>query len=254
MAEAISLAGIETSRSESALLLSTMVPSLSVVKETEVHDRDGLPSMTLTKPSKSTLHGLLLTDMARELIVQQVNLSTSSKHISSSTGGNFCLAWFAPSGIQITAVSLENEGDESDDEEVDDFKFNFGGDQDGWSASNATDLTGSEINVQQQPRKKLPKKVSNLSQSVSCCHEWRGYRHAMEVLAPLGFATNFVRVRTLVAESIFVNFTSQQINDHILLLHRTFLIYQSDWQLEILFLKPLTTWFLVQQHIVTNQS
>jgi hypothetical protein len=135
--------------------------------------------------------------MARELVAQQENRSSNGKHLSSSIDGHFCLAWFAPSGIQITAVSLD---DDCDAEDPDEFRFDFARVHE-CSASGATKVdVKNESNINgsretQRPRKKPTRQSSSSSQSVSCCHEWRGYRHPMEVLAPFGYATSFVRVR-----------------------------------------------------------
>ena len=111
----------------------------------------------------STLHNLLLADMACELILRQGEKIKHADRSVSSTDGNFCLAWFAPSGIQITSVSIDSEEKHHNS---DGFKL--------------------------VSRKKSSKQCSN--DSVSCCREWRGYRHATEVLTPFGYATSFVTV------------------------------------------------------------
>ena len=111
----------------------------------------------------STLHNLLLADMACELILRQGEKIKQADRSVSSTDGNFCLAWFAPSGIQITSVSIDSEEKHHNS---DGFKL--------------------------VSRKKSSKQCSN--DSVSCCREWRGYRHATEVLTPFGYATSFVTV------------------------------------------------------------
>lgn len=170
--EAISSAGLDIP--DTALVGSE--GSLAVVKELQVHDRNNLPCLTLTPDS--TLRGLYLTDMARELLVRQGSILKPDTEQSSSTDGNFCLAWFAPSGIQITAVSLDDEEDD-DSQESDGFQFNFA-------------CVPKEVKVQKK-QQKLKRQSSN--PSVSCCKEWRGYRHATEVLTPFGYATSFLRVR-----------------------------------------------------------
>ncbi|KAL3793330.1 hypothetical protein HJC23_003840 [Cyclotella cryptica] len=197
VAEATSLTGIESSYSDISLMCSTATPSLSVVNESEVNGRNNLPSLALIKPPVSTLRKLLLCDMARELIVQQANRSSNRKTLSSSVDGHFCLAWFAPSGIQITAVPLDAD-DDNDTQNLDEFKFDFArvSDFSALHATKADDTKGININGNleaHRPRKKPTRQSSSSSQSVSCCHEWRGYRHAMEVLAPFGYATTFVR-------------------------------------------------------------
>lgn len=172
VAEAVSFSGLNVSDTA----IRGCIESLAVVKESEVHDKNNLPRRAY-HTTKSSLRNLLLIDMARELIVRQGTLLKSQgKSDSGSTDGSFCLAWFAPSGIQITSVSLDGN---SQDTETDGLKFNFGRRR---SESN-------EENKRQQPQKKSIK-------CVSCCREWRGYRHVSEILAPFGFATSFVQVRT----------------------------------------------------------
>jgi len=122
---------------------------------------------TLINHSFSSIRRLLITDMARELVVRQHqnNEKQSSKDTATTSAtqdhnkeGNFCLAWFAPSGIQTISVSL-GENDANDAEE--DRKSGRG------------------------------RKVS-AGRNVTCCSEWRGYRHATEVLAPFGYSTDFI--------------------------------------------------------------
>jgi hypothetical protein len=55
--------------------------------------------------TNSTLRTLLVTDMARGLVIRQKRL------VDNRTCGSFCLAWFAPSGIQLTSVSLDDNDD-----------------------------------------------------------------------------------------------------------------------------------------------
>ena len=144
--------------------------SIPLTKDSELCGRQYLHSLTCS--SNSTLRTLFLTDMARELIVRHENLTQSS-----NTNGNFCLAWFAPSGIQITTVSLEDEEDmDRNAHNSPEFSFDF------------TSI-GGERGEQKRSSISVP--------SVSCCREWRGYRHATEVLAPFGYASSFVRVRSI---------------------------------------------------------
>jgi hypothetical protein len=174
--DAISSAGLDIP--DTSLLGSE--GSLAVLKESHAHDRNHLSSLTVM-PS-STLRELFLTDMARELLIQQANLLNPDRKQPSRTDGKFCLAWFAPSGIQITGVS-----DDGDDKSYDGFKFNF-------------------ASVPSQIKAQAPKELDRQSNnsSVSCCREWRGYRHATEVLVPFGYATSFVRVRV----TLFYTYTS----------------------------------------------
>ena len=66
---------------------------------------------------RSSLRRLLLTDMARELLIRQNNeRENDAKETYShpmqqkyNGDGSFCLAWFAPTGIQPITVSLDND-------------------------------------------------------------------------------------------------------------------------------------------------
>ena len=107
----------------------------------------------------STLRTLLVTDMARGLVTRQKGLSEDN-----DTDGSFCLAWFAPSGIQLTSVSLDDDDDDNDDDDAPD------------GVVSITKTT----------------KPNSSNKKVTCCNEWRGYTHASEVLIPIGYATSFV--------------------------------------------------------------
>ena len=128
----------------------------------------------------SFIRQLMITDMARELVVRKqqneqakikggdankdLTNKTSSTTVRSQKDSNFCLAWFAPSGIQTLSVSL-------DDDDYDDDAEASGG------------------------RGRKPVSVNaKSSKKVTCCSEWRGYRHANEVLVPFGYSTNFISV------------------------------------------------------------
>lgn len=112
----------------------------------------------LSSEQSSTLQTLLVTDMARGLVIRQ----KGSKE-DSNTDGSFCLAWFAPSGIQLTSVSLEDDDDN-------------GNDDDGHNVVSITKAT----------------KSNGSGKRVTCCNEWRGYTHASDVLIPMGYATSFI--------------------------------------------------------------
>mmetsp|Transcript_45730 Transcript_45730/g.97230 ORF Transcript_45730/g.97230 Transcript_45730/m.97230 type:complete len:742 (-) Transcript_45730:14-2239(-) len=140
-------------------------------------------------PSPSLVRRLLITDMARELLARQGQheqnqsnadatiAATLKQNFKSNTDGNFCLAWFAPSGIQTIPVSLDCEdGDEVSEE--DGFQFDFCG------------KNGAHDEARRQSR--IGRKA-NAGRTVTCCSEWRGHRHATEVLAPFGYSTDFIR-------------------------------------------------------------
>jgi len=153
-------------------------------------------STTKGKKPSSLIRQLMITDMARELITRKqyeqskiTNSTTSSStqnnnnphHMmhqqkqNTTQGNNFCLAWFAPSGIQTISVSL----DDDDDDEYDVEQDNIGSER------------GRTVSIN-----------ANSCKRVTCCPEWRGYRHATEVLIPFGYATDFVRVSLFIFHRI----------------------------------------------------
>ena len=94
-----------------------------------------------------------------------------------NTEGNFCLAWFAPSGMQVVSVSVK---DDTQDDDL--FK---------------TKTTASATQQRRNGRGKTTKKGRN----VNCCPEWRGYRHATEVLIPFGYSEDFIMVSATASDS-----------------------------------------------------
>mmetsp|Transcript_21568 Transcript_21568/g.46912 ORF Transcript_21568/g.46912 Transcript_21568/m.46912 type:complete len:743 (+) Transcript_21568:139-2367(+) len=140
-----------------------------------IDTKQGVDNTTLTNPSFSSIRSLLITDMARELVVRQqhqhaqnqsngdtttttATSATQNEHLQNNTEGNFCLSWFAPSGIQTVSVPLDDDADALD------------------------------VGV----KNKRGRKVNVAGRNVTCCSEWRGYRHASEVLVPFGYSTDFV--------------------------------------------------------------
>lgn len=140
----------------------------------------------------SFIRQLMITDMARVLVVrkqqnEQANIKssdadkdltnkTSSTTIRSQKDSNFCLAWFAPSGIQTLSVSL-------DDDDYDDY--------DDAEASGGRGRKPVSVNAKS-------------SKKVTCCSEWRGYRHANEVLVPFGYSTNFISVSIILCFLVLI--------------------------------------------------
>lgn len=158
----------------------------SAVEEGNAVEPNEVDTTSANKPSFSSIRRLLITDMARELLARQhqeqnqsngnaATTTTSATqnehtmHLHDNAEGNFCLAWFAPSGIKTISVSL---GDDVDDDD-----------------EGMNDQTTTTQNHQNRRGRKV-----NTGRSVTCCTEWRGYRHATEVLIPFGFSTNFIRV------------------------------------------------------------
>jgi len=142
---------------------------------------------------------LLITDMARELVARQMHRrqeqrdttnvaseeeggaqrSDRFRHPPNNTEGNFCLAWFAPSGMQTVSVSLSKDDSEDDD------------------LLTTTKTTASATQQRRNGRGKTSKKGRN----VNCCPEWRGYRHATEVLIPFGYSKEFIMVSATASAS-----------------------------------------------------
>jgi len=120
-------------------------------------------------------------------IGKQLNVCETAEAEESS----FCLAWFAPSGIQTMAVSTNNEADDDDDD---------------------------KDNQTQQSNGRGEKK-NNTGNNVVCCPEWRGYRHATEVLFPFGYTTWFIRVRAIECSNIKVLESNLHINNQNCCLH-----------------------------------
>ena len=120
-------------------------------------DKEG-NNTSLSKPSCT--HQLIITDMARELVTKHQHDNNDKRKIN--TDGNFCLAWFAPSGIQTVPVPLNNDEDSTTSEEEE------------------SDSNGISINA-------------NSSMKVTCCSEWRGYRNADKVLQPFGYSEEFIK-------------------------------------------------------------
>jgi hypothetical protein len=87
--------------------------------------------------------------------------------------GSFCLAWFAPSGIHPITVSLDNDDSGANDDPEEDFCENG-------------------VPNGEAPQKRRGRKAN--TGSVTCCSEWRGCRHATEVLFPFGYSAHFIRV------------------------------------------------------------
>ena len=147
--------------------------------------------------SRRCIRTLLITDMARELVARQRWHQRRHERRDTTTGaseeeeeeggaqrsdrihppnydteGNFCLAWFAPSGMQTVSVSISKDDGEDDD-------------------LPATKTTASTTH---QRRNGRGGGISKKGRNVNCCPEWRGYRHATEVLIPFGYSEEFIMV------------------------------------------------------------
>jgi hypothetical protein len=151
-----------------------------------------LSSSTGNSPQPSScIRRLIVTDMAREVGVsyhhsrhKQGNLRNCKQLNGCDTAeaedSSFCLAWFAPSGIQTMAVSTDNGADNDDN----------GNDKEYGDKDNQTHQSNGRGG-----------KSDKMGNNVVCCPEWRGYRHATEVLFPFDYTTCFIRVCSI--ESMF---------------------------------------------------
>jgi hypothetical protein len=99
------------------------------------------------------------TSLSEKCDTKQINEQTNIIN-----DGNFCLAWFAPSGIQTLSVSLESSDVEND----------------------------KQPSTRKTKESKRGRKV-NRGKSVTCCPEWRGYRHPHEILIPFDYSTDFIQ-------------------------------------------------------------
>ncbi len=103
------------------------------------------------------LQDLLLTEMAKMMVLRCITQNNDHCQQHSRHGGPFCLAWFDPSGIQTTEIHVVDNGFRDDGE---------------------------------GRRTRYHKKIAGKE----CCHEWRGYRTPSEVLGPFGYDDKFVFV------------------------------------------------------------
>ena len=194
------------------------------------------------QPRFSLLATLLLPDMAMEILrrthkdrhLQELNSSSKilkdsvldfiatnenppKNVVRLSQPSSFCLAWFAPSGIQIKSIKLkESDSTDSDDDsssssssseenmtldimdDVSTIKNDNDNKQvmDEQNRDQVKDNTRNNFFSQKIPSTKrgLDDKNNGNSFLKTCSNEWRGYRDAIDVLIPFGYCTSFVRV------------------------------------------------------------
>lgn len=136
----------------------------------------------------SLLSSLLLPEMAVEKLRRsRINEYNPSSIMTKETPAPFCLAWFAPSGIKVQAVhpksynedelfsSSSDSGSSKDEDENDEMCF----------YRQRFQHTAHDYDSNSMPEDVV----------VDCCYEWQGYRSAIDVLLPLGYATMFIKVR-----------------------------------------------------------
>jgi hypothetical protein len=177
-----------------AVALTANVELTTTSSESSLEGGGGADVASSAGPSFSRcIRTLLITDMARELVARQRHrrherdktdaseeeggAQSDRLHPPNNTEGNFCLAWFAPSGMQVVSVSVK---DDTQDDDL--FK---------------TKTTASATQQRRNGRGKTTKKGRN----VNCCPEWRGYRHATEVLIPFGYSEDFIMVSATASDS-----------------------------------------------------
>lgn len=132
------------------------------------------------KKDNNTL--LLLPSMIRAIL---------SEDTAIKQGGNdtFCAAWFHPAGIQIQQMAV-----------VDDvWEHEAAGSGGMFAPSGVPFYEGSEeeqltgrFGIRTIPRRG---RTPHRQEGPLCSHEWQGYREAIDVLEPFGFAPYFVEVR-----------------------------------------------------------
>ena len=145
---------------------------------------------------------LLLPSMVRFLLCQQTSIDNAAE--------TFCIAWFAPEGMDIIQVSGEGSGDSSDDIDEDEEivarrqrsvspePFAPGGGQ----LYAGSEEERKQYSRRQRVRSKSPmafstpaiRAIEAKNDTICCMKQWRGYRDAMEVLRPFGYARKFVDV------------------------------------------------------------
>ena len=234
--EAFAMANVVARKTRALPSARASSSSLEMTDQAEKDAMEESSGASIANPLPNTslfpIRNLLITDMAREMVVRQnwfyhnkeltadrLSSATASATVASSVvpaqdeprhylesnniEGNFCLAWFAPSGIQITSVPVaEVEEESTSDNGGHSFKYDFASGVTSTDNLGGDSLMGNGMNGQQR-QQRLLRKCSSVSAgqtvNVACSHEWRGYRHAAEVLVPLGYATDFIRVRLSVA-------------------------------------------------------
>ena len=182
VSEAILLATTtKTITAENFKFMSSSTLALSIDEVSAHNASSSSSSSSSTTLFLGCIRRLLIVDMAREMMERRHRQCFNEHHNETDTSssekcdtkqdieqaniindGNFCLAWFAPSGIQTLSVSLES--DAKDDKKS--------------SATNTKSRRGRKV---------------NRGKSVTCCPEWRGYRHPHEILIPFGYSADFIQ-------------------------------------------------------------
>lgn len=142
---------------------------------------------------------LLVTSMVRYLMSNEKDINYDVE--------SFCLAWFTPSGIRFKPLpidpkdssDLEDEVQTSMDQQNEDSHQAF-------APAGELPYAGSEDekkNSRRQPSRSTTPTVNTLSarlqragspNTVNCLYQWDGLRSAEDVLAPFGYARDFLKV------------------------------------------------------------
>jgi hypothetical protein len=141
---------------------------------------------------------LLLPSMARYVLCQQKSTDNDVE--------SFCIAWFHPDGMEIKQLSLD-AADASDDESETEHADSM------WPGDHRHDHSPEPFapsggsNRRNRVRSGSPtplfaavgdglKKLQTATEHVSCMYQWNGYKEAMDILKPFGYARRFVEVST----------------------------------------------------------
>ena len=132
--------------------------------------------------------------------------------------GSFCLSWFAPSGIKTQSVNLDaindddynihddellmsssnsSNKDEDEDDEMIFYRQRALQRQRAAATAAEASTSGAKGNVNDNGQSHSSTVVPTTEEEETvenCCYEWLGYRHAIDILQPLGYAETFVEV------------------------------------------------------------
>jgi len=170
-----------------------------------------------------TIVGRTLLDQAKESLLCDADTSSllllssmirfihCDQKVTVNRIESYCLAWFHPRGIQFKELPI-HQADESDEDEgvnVRDHRsrsrspqpFAPGGQQSYMGSDNEAKFSRrrskSPTPLLAAVGKGLRRLETNQDDFVNCMYQWNGYREAIEVLEPFGYAKSFVQVRKI---------------------------------------------------------
>lgn len=138
---------------------------------------------------------LLLPSMISRILSKESAASTGSTHQQRDEQDTFCAAWFHPAGIQIQQLNVTDHVWEYEGERGE-MAFAPGG-VPFYGGSEEEVLTG-RFGVQTTTTSRGRTPHRQRQEGPLCSHEWQGYRDAIDVLEPFGYAPHFVEVRHVV--------------------------------------------------------